>query len=123
MKPAVKFALLSSGLLLAVSVAATVAHKTGLIDQDTTTRILMVAVGVMMTTYSSRGPKDAISRTARGIAIQRFTGWAFVIASLAWIAVWLVAPVSEASVYSMAPILLAGVAVLVRCLTGRAKAA
>ncbi|MFZ5670161.1 MAG: hypothetical protein ACOY4K_11755 [Pseudomonadota bacterium] len=122
-KPALRFALISCGMLLLVAVAATIAHRTGYIDQDATTRILMVASGVMMAAYSSRGPKDSIQRTARGIAIQRFTGWAFVIASLAWIAIWLVAPVSEASVLAMAPVILAGVAVAVRCLLGRARAA
>ena len=121
MKPAIKFALVSTGVLFVVAIAATVAHKTGYIDQDTTTRILMASLGVFMAAYANRGPKDDLKRTPRGIAIQRFTGWAMTLASLVWTAVWIFAPIDSANLLAMAPILLAGVAVGVRCIAFRSK--
>ena len=123
MKPAIKFALAATGVLFAVSIAATVAHKTGYIDQDMTTRILMVSLGVFMVAQSSRSPKDDLKRTARGIAIQRFTGWAMTLAGLAWTVIWVLVPVDQATLLSMAPFGIALAAVIARCFVGRAKTA
>lgn len=121
--PAIRFALISVAIIFVVSIAATIAHKTGYIDEDTTTRILMVSIGLMMAAQASRGPKDELKRTARGIAIQRFTGWAVTLAGLAWTAIWAFVPVDQATLLAMAPLILAMAAIIVRCFVGRTKTA
>ena len=123
MKPAIKFALVSTGVLFLVSAAITVAHKTGYIGEDLTTRLLMISLGVLMIVTSSRGPKDEIKKTARGIAIQRFTGWAMTLAALAWTVIWVFVPVDQANLLAMIPFGIALAAILVRCFSGRAKTA
>ena len=121
--PAIRFALISTGMLFIVAVAAVAARKAGYIDHDASTRILMVALGILMAAQASRSPKDELKRTPRGIAIQRFTGWAMTLASLAWTVIWLVAPIDGATLMSMVPILIGGAAVAIRCLTWRPRSA
>lgn len=121
-KPIVR-ALILAGALLAGAVALTVAKRTGYLDADTTLRAIMVLLGLVMAIYANDIPKQVTKKTARGQAMQRLTGRAMLLAYVAYVAIWIFAPISLANALSLVPVLLAGAWVAVVCLRGRARAA
>jgi len=126
MNKAIKSGLLQAGATLAVAVVATVLQRTGVISQDTTVRVLMATIGLVVAWQSNAVPKSLPVRSARSQAYKRLSGWAFVLSGLAFTAVWAFAPMDVAATLSMAPMLIAMVTVFVVCLSnriGRAKVA
>lgn len=123
MKKSIKAALVQVGVTFAIAAVATVLHKTGVIDQDTTTRVLMVWIGLLTAWQSNTTPKETPTASARKRAVNRLTGWAFVISGLTYSAIWLFAPIGPAAVWSMIPIALAGVTVITYCLSTRNRSA
>jgi len=112
-------ALVLAGSTLAGSIALTVARKTGIIDHETTTRALMVLIGLVMMITANDIPKSTTAKSARGQALQRLTGRAMVIAYLIWLAVWIFAPMNLANGLAMIPVLLAGAWIAVVCFRTR----
>jgi len=121
MKSSIKSALLQAGTTLAVALAATVLHRTGVITQDTTTRVVMITIGLVVAWQSNAVPKSLPIGSARSQAYKRLSGWAFVLSGLAFAAVWAFAPMDHAATLSMAPMLIAMVTVFVVCLSNRAS--
>ena len=119
MKKTTKAALVQAGTILAVAVVATVLHRTGVISQDTTTRVLMISLGLLFAWQSNATPKTAPTASARMRAVNRLSGWAFVIAGLGWAAIWAFVPVGPAAALSMIAIAIAALAVLGYCLSTR----
>lgn len=121
MKKSIKSALMQVGVTFVIAATATVLHKTGVIDKDTTTRTLMITIGLLTAWQSNATPKEEPTASARKRAINRLTGWAFFISGIAYAAIWLLAPINVASVWSMVPILGAGLAVVSYCLSTRTR--
>lgn len=119
MKKPIKAALVQVGVTFAIAAVATVLHKTGYIDQDTTTRTLMITIGLLTAWQSNATPKEAPTASPRKRAINRLTGWAFFLSGLAYAGIWLFAPIGPAAIWSMIPILGAGLAVIGYCLSTR----
>lgn len=115
--------LILAGGLLAGSVALTVAKRMGLLDADTTLRAIMALMGLVLAIYANNIPKQVTKKTARGQAIQRLTGRALLLAYLAYVAIWIFAPLSLANGLSLVPVLLAGGWVLFACLRSRREVA
>lgn len=119
MKKSIKSALLQAGVTLGVAVVATVLHKTGAIDKDTTTRALMITIGLVIAWQSNAIPKALPIGNARSQAYKRLSGWAFVLSGLAYAAAWAFAPMDMAATLSMAPMGIAMVTVFVVCMSNR----
>jgi hypothetical protein len=123
MKKSIKSALVQAGAVLAVAIVATVLHKTGYISQDTTTRVLMISIGLVIAWQSNATPKAEPTASPRKQAINRLTGWAFMLSGLGYAAIWAFMPIGPANPWSMIVIGAAGVTVLVYCLTTRGRSA
>jgi len=114
-------ALILAGGLLAGSIALTAARRMSYLDADTTLRAIMVLLGLVMAIYANDIPKQVTKKTARGQAMQRLTGRAMVLAYLAYVAIWIFAPIDLANALSLVPVLLAGAWVAVVCVRSRAQ--
>jgi hypothetical protein len=102
---------------------ATVLHKTGFITQDTTTRVLMITIGLVIAWQSNATPKADPLASARVRAANRLSGWAFVLSGLGWAAIWAFVPIGPAAPLSMIPIAIAGLTVFAYCLLTRNRSA
>lgn len=123
MKKSIKSALMQVGATFVIAVVATVFHKTGVISQDTTTRVLMITVGLVIAWQSNATPKQAPTASNPARAVSRLSGWAFVLSGLGYAAVWAFAPIGPAALLSMIPLGIAALTVLVYCLSIRDRSA
>lgn len=119
MKRSIKSALLQAGVTLGVAVVTTILHKTGVISQDLTTRVVMITIGLVIAWQSNALPKALPIGSARSQAYKRLSGWAFVLSGLAYAAAWAFAPMDMAATLSMAPMAIAMVTVFVVCMSNR----
>ncbi len=115
-------ALAVAGIMLVLSVLIVLAKRSGMIDGDASTRALMVITGLVLAYFANEGPK-AVFRTARALKVQRVSGWAFVLASLAYAGAWAFAPMGVALPLSMIAMGAAGAVVFGYCLWTRNSAA
>lgn len=116
---ALRQALMLVGGSFVGTTALVIANKTGLVDQETTIRALMVLTGLLMVVTANGIPKSTTAKTARGQALQRQVGRAMVVAYLVWLAVWIFAPMNLATGLAIVPVLLAGSWVAVVCFRNR----
>lgn len=123
MNKSIKSALIQAGVTLGVAVVATALRKAGVIDKDTTIRVLMITIGLVIAWQSNATPKAEPTASPRRRAINRLTGWAFVLSGLGYAAIWAFMPIGPANPWSMVAIALAGVTVLVYCLSTRNRPA
>jgi hypothetical protein len=108
------------GIVL-LALVATFARKSGYIDADTVTRIVIGANGLMIAWFGNRLPK-AFVPSACARQLRRVAGWSLVLSGLVYAALWAFAPIPLAVAGGSAAVL-AGIAVTVsRCLSLRAKA-
>jgi hypothetical protein len=108
------------GIVL-LALVATFARKSGHIDADTVTRIVIGANGLMIAWFGNRLPK-AFVPSAGARQLRRVAGWSLVLSGLVYAALWAFAPIPLAVAGGSAAVL-AGIAVTVgRCLSLRAKA-
>jgi hypothetical protein len=120
-KQSIRRALVHTGALLAGTLALTVAHKAlGWIDQETTTRALMVIFGLFLAAMGNAMPKHNDGpdpQTAEFGAVRqsitRVGGWAMLLGGLVWAGLWAFAPRDFAEVGSVAAIVTAVVVMLV----------
>ena len=122
MNKAVRSGLLQVGATLAVAVVATVLHRTSVISQDTTVRVLMATIGLVVAWQSNAVPKSLPFGSARSQAYKRLSGWAFFLSGLAFAAIWAFAPMDMAKTLSMAPMMIAMVTVFVACVSNQISA-
>lgn len=110
------------GGIVVLALAAKFAAAKGLIDHDTTERLVFGAIGLMVAWNGNRIPKKVVpSACARKAA--RVSGWAMVLSGLSYAALWAFAPIDTAVLGGCAAIA-AGIAVTVfYCLRLRANAA
>ena len=97
----------AAGAILAVSLGKKIADAFGLFGGVEIERALGIGAGVLLVLLGNTMPKVLSPLTAKRCApsqvqaIQRFTGWLFVLAGLASIASWLFQPIEQAQIWSM----------------------
>jgi hypothetical protein len=76
----------------------TLARVQGLIEADTATRGVMVLIGLSLAVWGNLMPKmlevpqRTVSEATVSQSVQRFAGWAMMIAGLLWAVLWGFAP-------------------------------
>lgn len=111
-KKSIRSALILAGSMLVGTALLTVAHKVfGLIDSETTTRGVMVLIGLMLVVTGNSMPKKQEGPPAQTVgeittrqSILRVGGWAMMIGGLIWIGLWAFAPRDIAQVGSIAAV-------------------
>ena len=83
--------------LLTVAAGLAYARRIGVVSPDTAMRGNMAAIGLMVALYGNDIPKVVRTSSQCVRAVQRFAGWAFVLAGLAYAAIWALAPLTWAA--------------------------
>jgi hypothetical protein len=99
-KKSIRSALILTGGMLAGTLLLTIAHKQfGLIDSETTTRGVMVLIGLMLVVVGNGMPKQqegpppqSVGEITTRQAITRVGGWAMTLGGLIWAGLWAFAP-------------------------------
>ena len=113
-------AIVLAGLLLAVSLASGLLEDFNIITATMSDRGNGVMIGIMLIVTGNAIPKNIKTGSAekceftRGQKMQRFAGWAFVIAGIAYAGVWLFAPLPFTEILPSAFVAIALVLILVR---------
>lgn len=108
------------GILL-LAIGASAARKAGYVDDDTVTRVVMGAIGLMLAWFGNRMPKRIVPAVWARRA-SRVGGWAMVLSGLVHAGLWAFAPIPLAIAGGSSAVL-AGLAVtLGYCLSLRARA-
>ncbi len=104
----IRTALVIAGAQLGGALLLTLAHKQGLIDSETTTRGVMVLIGLMLVVIGNAMPKKqegpaspSLGHARARQSILRVGGWALTLGGLVWIAFWLFAPRDMATLGSV----------------------
>lgn len=111
-RKSIRDALILAGAMLAGTLALTVANKAlGWIDSDTTTREVMVLIGLMLVVTGNGMPKKQEGPPAQTIgdiatrqSILRVGGWALLLGGVIWVALWIFAPRDIATAGSIAAV-------------------
>lgn len=119
-KASLRLAVSYAAIVIAVAEALAIARATGAIardDEGLALRFLGIFCGLVIVFYGNIVPKKATCvdpaspDAGRKQALQRYSGWVFVLAGLANTAIWLLAPIKQAALWSMVP-LAAGLALI-----------
>ncbi len=109
------------GGILVLALAASLARNLGYIDQDMTTRIVIVATGLMIVAFGNRIPKTfAPSACAR--KAQRVAAWSMVLSGLVYAGVFLFLPMDTAVLIGCGAVILGMVVTIGYCLWLRNRA-
>lgn len=111
-KKSIRSALVLAGVQVVGAVLLTLAHKVfGWIDGETTTRGVMVLIGVMLMVLGNAMPKQQDgppSQTVSDVIVRqsiiRVGGWALMLGGIIWTALWAFAPRDLAEVGSVAAV-------------------
>ncbi len=115
-------ALVWAGVIGALALGSTFAHKLGYIDRDTVIRLCTGVTGLWMAWYGNRMPKTLVPVPAGAGQARRVASWSLVLSGLVYAGLWAFAPIPVAITGGCGAVL-AGVAVtLAYCLSLRAKA-
>jgi len=110
-----------AGGIVALALAASFARRAGHIDADTTTRIVLGAIGLMIAWQGNRLPKtflpDAGARQARRVA-----GWSLALSGLVYAGLWGFAPFRVALIGGCGAVAAGIVVTVVYCLSLREEA-
>ena len=117
-KKSIRSALILAGGMLVGTLVLTIAHKAfGLIDSETTTRGVMVLIGLMLVVVGNGMPKQqdgpppqSVGEITTRQSILRVGGWAMMLGGLIWVGLWAFAPRDLAQIGSIAAV---GTAVVV----------
>lgn len=133
-KKSIRGALILAGVQVGGALLLTLANKLGWIDSETTTRGVMVLIGLMLVVVGNSMPKKQEdgppSQTVGDIVVRqsitRVGGWAMLLGGLVWVGLWAFAPRDVAQVGSIAAVATAVVVMLVyaiwRFRSGRSSA-
>ena len=106
--------------ILILALVASFARSQGMIDQETTTRILLGATGLMIAWYGNGMPKRfAPSAWAR--QAQRVGGWSLALSGLVYAGLWAFAPTQVAIVGGCGAVILGIAVTFGSCLSLRNK--
>ena len=84
-----------AGVMLALALGASVAHRLGYIDRDTVTRMVSGVIGLWMAWYGNRIPKT-FTKSAQARQVQRVAAWSQVLSGLVYAGLWAFAPIPVA---------------------------
>jgi len=108
------------GILL-LALFASVARSRGMIDADATTRIVLVATGLMIAWFGNRAPKTFVP-SARARQAKRVAGWSLAISGLIYAAAFAFAPLDMAVIVGCGAVMSGIAATFIYCLSLRSKA-
>ena len=117
-------AIAGAGLILAVALILDLAATLDFIDGSSgeiSRRVMQAIIGIVLAIYGNSIPKrlapssETACEPSRMQSLQRFAGWTFVLAGLAYSIVWLTFPVERANSVSMLMVAASVVLVGVRC--------
>ena len=113
---------IASGVaILVLALGASFARQQGLIDADTTTRIVLGAIGLQIAWFGNRMPKR-FAPSAKAQQVQRVGGWSLALSGLVYAGLWAFAPFPVALIGGCGAVIL-GIAVTIGyCLSVRDKA-
>ena len=109
--------------LLSIAAGLAYARRIGVVSPDLAVRGTMAAIGLMLAVYGNAIPKVIKVTTPRARAIQRFAGWAFVLAGLAYAVIWALAPMVHAAELASAAVAAAVASVIGYGVLTRARSA
>jgi len=106
--------------ILALALAASLARKAGYIEPDTSVRIVIATIGLMVAWQGNRIPKTFVPSACARQA-KRIAGWSMALSGLIYAGFYAFAPLHVAFVYGCGAIV-AGIAVTaVSCLSLRLR--
>lgn len=109
-----------AGGILALALAASLARKAGYIEPDTSVRVVIATIGLMVAWQGNRIPK-AFVPSASARQAKRVAGWSMALSGLIYAGFYAFAPLHVAFVYGCGAIA-AGIAVtVVSCLSLRVR--
>lgn len=111
-----------AGGIIGLALAASWARAQGLIDPDATTRIVFIAIGLMVAWYGNRTPKTFVP-SARARAAKRVAGWSLAISGLIYAAAFAFAPIDAALIVGCGAIVVGMAVTFGYCLSLRGKPA
>lgn len=112
---------LASGVaILVLALGASFARSRGWIDNDTTTRIVLAAIGLQIAWYGNRMPKRFVP-SAAARQVQRVGGWSLALSGLVYAGLWTFAPMNVALIGGCGAVIV-GIAVTIGyCLSVRKR--
>ena len=108
--------------ILGLALVASFARSRGLIDGDTTTRIVLVATGLMIAWFGNRAPKTFVP-SAKARQAKRVAGWSLAISGLIYAGAFAFAPMDLALMLGCGAVILGIAVTFVYCLSLRSRAA
>ena len=111
-----------AGVMAALALGSSVAHKLGYIDRDTIIRVVIAVLGLWMAWSGNRMPKTLVPVPANAGQARRVASWSLVLSGLVYAGLWAFAPIPVA-IWGGSGAVLAGIAVTFGyCLSLPAKA-
>lgn len=107
--------------IIVLALGVSWARQQGYVDGDTTTRIVLGAIGLSIAWYGNRAPKAFVPDT-RGRQVTRVAGWSLAISGLIYAALWAFAPFNVALIGGCGAIILGMAVTLFYCLSIARKA-
>ncbi|MDP3400092.1 MAG: ammonium transporter [Brevundimonas sp.] len=104
--------------ILVLALIASFARSRDVIDHETTTRIVLVATGLMIAWFGNRAPKTFVP-SARARQARRFSGWSLAISGLIYAGAFAFAPMDMALIVGCGAIILGIAATFAYCLSLR----
>lgn len=109
------------GGVVVLALAASLARNLGYIDQEMTTRIVIVATGLMIVAFGNRIPKT-FTPSACARKAQRVAAWSMVISGLIYAGAFLFLPMDTAVPVGVGAVVLGMVITFAYCLSLRNRA-
>ena len=107
--------------IVVVALAASAARKSGYIDGETVTRVVIGLTGLMIASFGNRMPKSFVPSSCARQA-RRVAGWSLVLSGLVYAGLWAFAPIPVAVAGGCAAVLLGMAVTIGYCLSLRKKA-
>lgn len=107
--------------ILVVALVASWARKSGYVDSETVTRVVIGLTGLMIASFGNRLPKTFIP-DSKGRQARRVAGWSLVLSGLVYAGLWAFAPIPVAIAAGCGVILLGMAVTIGHCISLRAKA-
>lgn len=113
---------IASGVgILVLALGASFARQQGFIDNDTTVRIVLCAIGLQIAWYGNRMPKR-MAPSAKARQVQRVGGWSLALSGLVYAGLWVFAPFPVALIGGCGAVIIGIAVTLGYCLSVREKA-
>ena len=107
--------------ILVLALAASFARRQGYIDNETTTRLVIGATGLMIAWMGNRLPKTFVP-SAKARQARRVAGWSLALSGLVYTGLWAFAPIPVAVAGGCGAVLAGMVVTIGYCLSLRDRA-